>query len=76
MHGGEEAMVEKVKSNLEHGMSLYIALSRRGQQLHNGVQRPRTEDPLDAQAGNPLRFMAVVRAPLMGGVLKEEAIEP
>jgi hypothetical protein len=69
VHGSEEAMVEKVKSNLEHGMELWTALSRRGQQLH--VARPRTEEPLDAQAGNPLRFMAIVRAPLMSGVVQE-----
>jgi hypothetical protein len=65
VHGGEEAMVEKVKSNLEHGMELWTALSRRGQQLH--APRPRTEEPLDALAGNPLRFMAIVKAPLMTG---------
>lgn len=65
-HGSEEAMVDKVKSNLEHGMELWEALSRRGQQLH--VARPRTEEPLDAQAGTPLRFMAIVKAPLMNGV--------
>lgn len=65
-HGSEVAMVEKVKSNLEHAMELWTALSRRGQQLH--VARPRTEEPLDALAGNPLRFMAIVKAPLMNGI--------